>query len=240
MVASLEKWQLVTTFNEWGEGTSVESAQEWGSTSGYGQYLDVLHANGNITPPPQPTPTATKPPVATATPTQPPAPTATPTKPAGGQDPILFFTSDLVSGSSVSRAQLVVNLIKNLMGQHPGTQMLVASGGDNEQENNPTVANYQSYFGTTYGTFVTQGIFMQVRGNHDIQSAGSYTDYDGTVHSSGAAYWDYFGARLTEHAAIYPGASLLDVGCGTGSSLIPAAKKTGARGYITGIDICPG
>ena len=81
------------------------------------------------------------------------------------------------------------------MSQHPGTQMRVASGGDNEQENSPTVSNYQAYFGATYGTFVTQGIFMQVRGNHDIQSAGSYTDFDGTVHNTGAAYWDYFGAN---------------------------------------------
>ncbi len=73
--------------------------------------------------------------------------------------------------------------------------MLVASGGDNEQESSPTISNYQNYFGTTFGSFVTQGIFMQVRGNHDIQSAGSYTDYDGTVHNTGAAYWDYFGAN---------------------------------------------
>jgi hypothetical protein len=46
MVASGEKWQLVTTFNEWGEGTAVESAVEWASASGYGQYLDALHTNG--------------------------------------------------------------------------------------------------------------------------------------------------------------------------------------------------
>jgi hypothetical protein len=39
------KFQLVTTFNEWGEGTAVESAQEWASSSGYGQYLDALHAS---------------------------------------------------------------------------------------------------------------------------------------------------------------------------------------------------
>jgi hypothetical protein len=45
MVASREPWQLVTTFNEWGEGTSVESASEWSSASGYGAYLDVLHNN---------------------------------------------------------------------------------------------------------------------------------------------------------------------------------------------------
>lgn len=36
-------WQLVTTFNEWGEGTSVESATQWSSASGYGSYLDTLH-----------------------------------------------------------------------------------------------------------------------------------------------------------------------------------------------------
>lgn len=56
----------------------------------------------------------------------------------------------------------------------------------------------------------------------------------------GPDYWDYFGARLVEHAAILPGMKVLDVGCGTGSSLFPAAEKTGARGYIIGIDICPG
>ena len=48
MVASGARWQLVTTFSEWGEGTAVEPALEWSSTSGYGQYLDVLHYNGNM------------------------------------------------------------------------------------------------------------------------------------------------------------------------------------------------
>lgn len=215
MVASGDPWQLVTTFNEWGEGTSVESAVEWESTSGYGQYMDVLHDNGNGAPPPPPptatsqptstpigsstpqatpTPTGTVPPGPSATPPGQPTPTKTPT-PQPGNDPILFYTSDLVSGSSVDRARAVVNLITNLMGQHPGTLMRVASGGDNEQENSPTISNYTNYFGATYGTFVSQGIYMQVRGNHDIQSAGSYTDYDGTVHNTGSAYWDYFGVN---------------------------------------------
>jgi len=56
---------------------------------------------------------------------------------------------------------------------------------------------------------------------------------------NGPDYWDYFGARLVEHAAIPPGARVLDVACGTGSSLFPAAEKVGANGYATGIDICP-
>jgi hypothetical protein len=64
MVASNEPWQLITTFNEWGEGTAVESATQWDSSSGYGQYLDALHGDGQGStlppgPPPPPSPTPT-------------------------------------------------------------------------------------------------------------------------------------------------------------------------------------
>ena len=53
-------------------------------------------------------------------------------------------------------------------------------------------------------------------------------------------YWDYFGLRLVERAAIPLGAKVLDVGCGTGSSLFPAAEVTSVKGYAIGVDICPG
>jgi len=43
MVASGTRWQLITTFNEWGEGTAVESADQWATSSGQGAYLDALH-----------------------------------------------------------------------------------------------------------------------------------------------------------------------------------------------------
>jgi hypothetical protein len=43
MAASRARFQLVTTFNEWGEGTAVESARQWQTVSGYGTYLDTLH-----------------------------------------------------------------------------------------------------------------------------------------------------------------------------------------------------
>jgi hypothetical protein len=46
MVASQSRFHLVTTFNEWGEGSSIESASGWESTSGYGLYLDALHYDG--------------------------------------------------------------------------------------------------------------------------------------------------------------------------------------------------
>ena len=47
MIASDADFQLITTFNEWGEGTAVESADEWASNSGYGAYLDALHDDGS-------------------------------------------------------------------------------------------------------------------------------------------------------------------------------------------------
>jgi hypothetical protein len=46
MVNSHEPWQLITTFNEWMEGTSIESATEWQSASGQGVYMDALHDGG--------------------------------------------------------------------------------------------------------------------------------------------------------------------------------------------------
>jgi O-methyltransferase/aklanonic acid methyltransferase len=62
----------------------------------------------------------------------------------------------------------------------------------------------------------------------------------GVADRTGLNYWDYFAARLVEEALIYPGAILLDVGCGTGSSLFPAVEKAGRAGYGIGIDICTG
>jgi hypothetical protein len=45
MVASKVRWQLITTFNEWGEGTAVGPAAQWQSHTSYGRYLDLLHVN---------------------------------------------------------------------------------------------------------------------------------------------------------------------------------------------------
>jgi hypothetical protein len=44
MARSGARWQLVTTFNEWLEGTAVESGRAWATASGEGRYLDALHA----------------------------------------------------------------------------------------------------------------------------------------------------------------------------------------------------
>jgi len=61
----------------------------------------------------------------------------------------------------------------------------------------------------------------------------------GVTSLDGPDYWDYFGIRLVDYAGITPGVKVLDIGCGTGSSLFPAAEKAGRQGYVIGIDICP-
>ncbi len=43
MNAAAASFKLITTFDEWGEGTAVEPASEWPSASGNGVYLDILH-----------------------------------------------------------------------------------------------------------------------------------------------------------------------------------------------------
>lgn len=46
MAAFRGRFQLVTTWNEWGEGTAVESAQQWGAPGGPGYYAAVLRRDG--------------------------------------------------------------------------------------------------------------------------------------------------------------------------------------------------
>jgi len=100
MNCSRADFKLVTTFNEWGEGTSVESASQWASASGSGSYLDTLHNNttcstqsptASATSSPTPTGSSTGAPPTSSTPTQ---PTTTSTAPASGGHKVLVFIEE--------------------------------------------------------------------------------------------------------------------------------------------------
>ena len=54
------------------------------------------------------------------------------------------------------------------------------------------------------------------------------------------SYWEYFGIRLADLAAIPQGSTVLDVGTGPGSVLFPAAECAGEYGRAIGIDIDSG
>lgn len=66
-----------------------------------------------------------------------------------------------------------------------------------------------------------EGVFNRVAVNFD---------------SIGPQYFTYFGKRLVEHLRISEGATLLDVACGKGASLFPAAHVVGEKGQVIGID----
>jgi len=47
------------------------------------------------------------------------------------------------------------------------------------------------------------------------------------------------GERLVDHVGVSPGNTVLDVGCGRGAVLFPAARAVGEDGCVTGIDLSP-
>jgi SAM-dependent methyltransferase len=51
------------------------------------------------------------------------------------------------------------------------------------------------------------------------------------------AYFTPMGERVVAHAALAPGEDVLDVACGKGATLLPAAVAVGPGGHVTGIDI---
>jgi len=73
MKASGEPWQLITTFNEWGEGTGVESTTQYGNA-----FLSILGGGPVPTAAPTPAPTAPPTTLPTAPPTSAPTPGPTP------------------------------------------------------------------------------------------------------------------------------------------------------------------
>jgi len=51
------------------------------------------------------------------------------------------------------------------------------------------------------------------------------------------SFWERFGERTVERLALSRGAIVLDVGCVTGASAIPAARRVGWDGHVIGIDL---
>ena len=50
-------------------------------------------------------------------------------------------------------------------------------------------------------------------------------------------FWDRYGRGTVEGLAISAGSTVLDVGCGSGASAIPAAQKVGPDGHVIGVDL---
>ena len=145
MVASGEPWQLITTFNEWGEGTAVEPADQWAHENCNeprfalrvctGLYLNYLHRGG--APPDKTARVAAAGDIACNSGT--PGPISCRQK----------ETSDLLGADRYDAVLLL---------------------GDNQYENGE-LSNFNSFFDPTWGRF--KSILRPSPGNHEYKTPGA-------------------------------------------------------------------
>lgn len=152
MVASAEPWQLVTTFNEWGEGTAIESAAQWRSCAlCFGWYIDALAKDG-------------------AYPTRPPSP---PPPPRPATDPVVAAAGDIASPCSTLPPPGALSTSDLLIGQGLAGVLTL---GDNQYENGD-LQNFQNCYGRTWGR--VKAITFPSPGNHDPCPGSGYDEYFG-------------------------------------------------------------
>jgi ubiquinone/menaquinone biosynthesis C-methylase UbiE len=64
------------------------------------------------------------------------------------------------------------------------------------------------------------------------RAAPSYDEVAGSYH-------EHFGRRLVDRAGVSAGERVLDVACGRGAALVPAAQRVGPAGAAVGVDLSP-
>jgi hypothetical protein len=202
MVASGVPWQLVTTFNEWGEGTAVEPAAEWASADGQGRYLDALHANGD------PFPADGLP--GTTTPTG-PTPTATPS-PSG--------TKVVMAAGDIQPAGSTTNPTEAVLDSNPHDQLITL--GDN-QYSSGAFADYQASYSQTWGDAGDKPLTYPAPGNHEHRStlSSNYCAYFNTGNNGPAALDPCANSTATPYYSFNVGAwhfASVDTGSSSGTS----------------------
>jgi hypothetical protein len=181
MAASGKRWQLVTTWNEWGEGTAVESATQWSSPSGNGTYADILHAAlaAGSTASPTPTPTTSP------TPTPSPSPSSTP---SGGAlvaavgDIACSSTSSSFNGGLGTSSSCHQQAVADLLAGRKLSAFLPL--GDIQYECGD-LSDFRASYDLTWHDFLD--ITRPAVGNHEYGTSCGRNDASG--------YFTYFGTR---------------------------------------------
>jgi len=70
-----------------------------------------------------------------------------------------------------------------------------------------------------------------------LKAATAYNATSDHFDDEPLGFWKRYGERTVERLALRPGARVLDVGCGTGASALPAAARVGPTGKVIGIDL---
>jgi SAM-dependent methyltransferase len=70
-----------------------------------------------------------------------------------------------------------------------------------------------------------------------IKAAAAYNAAADHFDDEALSLWAKYGRRTIERLGFLAGTSVLDVGCGTGASAIPAAERVGPKGKVIAVDL---
>lgn len=70
-----------------------------------------------------------------------------------------------------------------------------------------------------------------------LRAAATYNAAADHFDDGPLAFWGRYGARTIDRLRLLPGSVVLDVGCGSGASAIPAAQRVGRSGRVIGVDL---
>lgn len=70
-----------------------------------------------------------------------------------------------------------------------------------------------------------------------VKAAATYNAAADHFDDAPLEFWHRYGRRTVERLALAPGAVVLDVGCGSGASALPAASIVGPSGRVIGVDL---
>ncbi|HKX08880.1 MAG TPA: methyltransferase domain-containing protein [Stellaceae bacterium] len=70
-----------------------------------------------------------------------------------------------------------------------------------------------------------------------LKAAATYNAAADHFDDEPLGFWSRIGRRTIERLTLSPGATVLDVGCGTGASALPAAQRVGPGGRVIGVDL---
>jgi ubiquinone/menaquinone biosynthesis C-methylase UbiE len=69
------------------------------------------------------------------------------------------------------------------------------------------------------------------------KAAASYNAAADHFDDEPLSFWDLIGKHTVTNLKLPAGAKILDVGCGTGASALPAAQAVGKNGFVVGVDL---
>jgi ubiquinone/menaquinone biosynthesis C-methylase UbiE len=70
-----------------------------------------------------------------------------------------------------------------------------------------------------------------------MKVAATYNNASAYFEEDPLAFWEEYGRRTVELLHLRTGAAVLDVGCGSGASVLHAAQSVGPQGVVIGIDL---